>query len=239
MATTRDDYEVKEAPTRRPRRDKRRERNLETLLDAALKVLASEGPGALTPLRVAEQAGLHRRAFYAHFADAQACLEAVAVRISEQDFKRNEALHREAFAKLPPDRRASIAAVLDSLETAVKNRGIYLVLYRCRHDESVVGEAVRKVLEDSYDVWTELMWDLAMHYGVTAAHLRDVRYLAEHLVDHHNNAIGRAVSGRDKDLPALAQRMQRYNTAMVVSEFRRMLGLRPIANELGPDGQRR
>ena len=94
-------------------------------------------------------------------------------------------------------------------------------------------------LADSYDVWTELMWDLAMHYGITAAHLRDVRYLAEHLVDHQNNAIGRAVSGRDKDLPALAQRIQRYNTAMVVSEFRRMLGLRPIANEIGPDGQRR
>ena len=66
----------------------------QALLDAALVVLARQGPKALTLREVARRAGVTHAAPYRHFADKDALLAALA----EQGFRRLSELMREAEA---------------------------------------------------------------------------------------------------------------------------------------------
>lgn len=81
---------------RRPRRDKRRDRNRAALLQAGVELLKGGGTAALSPVRIAKEAGLHKPAFYAHFSSVNECQQALAEQIMGQAHKRRIRGHAPA-----------------------------------------------------------------------------------------------------------------------------------------------
>jgi hypothetical protein len=72
---------------------------------------------------------------------------------------------------------------------------------------------------------------LALKHGVQENHLVEIQALAEHLVEYGLIGASRLIEGREKDIPAQAARIQRYNRAIVTAELRRMLGLEEILGD--------
>jgi AcrR family transcriptional regulator len=208
---------------RRPRNDKRRARNHEALLTAAIDIAQEDGAAALTPLRITERAGLHKPAFYAHFKTVDDCVQAIAVRIVQQNTWREDVLYREAFASLPPDRNKLVEALELTLHTALASPALYRLVLRCRYDDSELGRTVRDIFDKMCVRWTDVLWDLALRLGVGAEHLREVAVLAERNLEYQLVAIWRVVDGRENDLRAEAMRHERYVAAINRAEFERML----------------
>jgi AcrR family transcriptional regulator len=214
---------------RRPRVDARRIRNREALMRAAWDLAVEEGPAGLTPLRITERAGLHKRAFYAHFTDAGDCLRVIAQELGTIEVAQDTAAYREAMMATPPDDEAVCAALEAGLRGALEKKVSYRMMMQHRSDTGPLGRAVASLMAKVNEQWTDWLWGLALRYGVAAEHLREIERLAEQLVDYHFVVVRRLFDKPGESLAATAARMQRYNRAIVTSELRRMVGLLPIA----------
>lgn len=214
---------------RRPRRDKRRARNRQALLQAAFDLMMEGGSGALSPARIARRAGLHKPAFYAHFADLDACQRALAEVMLQRFYEPRMKARRAALQRDPADADAHYAWHLETLRGAqYQERAFYRVLPQIRAESGAIGACARTIVDQVRRDWTETLWDLAIRYGVGAAHLREVEALAITLVEMALTSLVRVAQGEITDVEAEACRLQRYDDAIITAELRRMLGQEPF-----------
>lgn len=222
---------VVEAPV--ARKGKTSARNRQKLLDAAIEILLGEGMTAFTSTRIAEQAGLHKPAFYAQFKNVDACLEAVALHVARTNVHRalleqtNMLEHLPSKIGSPEEMAASQQRSQQLIEQLLRgvrqHEALYRLLRRYAHAEGALGDAVRQVNVFVFERWQEYFWRLAVHFGIDAKHFKEVSQMAEFVVAQSYMAIGRVVDGRATDLAEEAGRVARYALAIVSAEFGRML----------------
>jgi AcrR family transcriptional regulator len=207
----------------RPRRNLRHERNRVRLIDAAIAVLLGDGMASFTSTRIAEAAGLHKPAFYAHFKNVDACLLAVAVHVAEADVRDSLMMTPATHESVVLDETYWLQAMERVLQNVVDHADVYRLILRYKHAEGALGEAIRALDRQVFDHWTEYFWRLAVHYGVDARHFREIAELAEHIVGLTYLAGERLLTGHSGDVCAEAQRIRRYHLALIAAELRRML----------------
>lgn len=96
------------------------------LIDAALKLIKTAGPGALTLRAAARLAGVSQAAPYRHFASKEALLAAVA----EEGFRTMSALQRQAMAAYPQDPVARLDACgLSYIDFASRHPSHFTVMF--------------------------------------------------------------------------------------------------------------
>jgi AcrR family transcriptional regulator len=217
-----------------PRRRRVQENQRQRLLDAAIGILLGEGMAKFTSTRIAELAGLHKPAFYAHFKNVDECLQAVALQVAKAKVRETLVGHTLMLEQLPisfddAHITRSIAhsqRLIAQLLLAVrKHEPLYKLLRRYHADEGALGKAIRDIDGYVLERWVEYFWRLAVHFGVDARHFKEVSQMAEHVVAMSYIAIGRVLDGRASDLEAEAGRVARYGFAVVGFEFRRMIAL--------------
>lgn len=218
----------REPRPRRPRRDKRRDRNRAALLQAGVELLKEGGSAAISPVRIAKEAGLHKPAFYAHFSSVHECKKALAEQIIGQTHERRiEAMHRMLAPGVPDanKREAIYQNHLETLKSACDGRdhAFHSVQARTRGDSGPLGDGVRTIIERLRRDWTEIFWDMATRMGIDGAYLPQVEAMAAVLVEMGLSSASRAAAGDLPDLEAEARRLERYGYAIVSAEFTRML----------------
>lgn len=213
------------APARRPRRDRRRDRNRERLLRATIELASERGTAALTMAEIARRAGLHHSGFYAHFPSVDACVEAAMREVIEHQRARDIERRAGVAESFPPDPEADARQLAESLRQMLAHRGVNLLLLRCRHEQSAMGDLVREQTALGIREFSEDLWRLAERAGVavSAEHFREFEHLASYILDAVLNAMVELSHDRAPDVDAVARRLVRYHTAMVKAEIRRML----------------
>jgi len=211
------------APPARQRRNVRHDRNRVRLIDAAIAVLLGDGMASFTSARIAEAAGLHKPAFYAHFKNVDECLQAVAVHIAQADVRDSLMMTPSTHESVVVDDASWLEAMERMFQNTVDHADVYRLILRYKHAESSLGEAIRALDRKVFEHWTEYFWRLAVHYGVDAKHFREIAELAEHIVGLTYLAGERLLTGRTVDVRAEAERIHRYHVALISAELRRML----------------
>jgi AcrR family transcriptional regulator len=210
-----------EGPAAR-RRDPRHERNRTRLIDAAIAILLGDGMASFTSAHIAEAAGLHKPAFYAHFKNVDECLVAVAAHVSQASVR--ETLTLTASGKETELESRDWAKNIErGLRDVAENPTVYRVLMRYRFAENALGQAIRAMEARVRQHWVEFFWRIAVRAGVDAKHFREIAEMAEYIVSHTYSAGERVLTGRSTDIAAEAARVQRYNEAIISRELRRML----------------
>jgi AcrR family transcriptional regulator len=204
---------------RRPRRDKRRERNRRNLVDAALELVAEGGPGALTAARIARAAGMDPSGFYAHFKNVEACEREAA-----QDLERYLRSHFAPYAlvnKIQDDEsgRAAYAALYRSW--LAEPRWCKLMLRTRHHEASPIGRRMHAIVDDVRRDVCELLWKLVMSLRLRTWTRADVELLADLCVGQFMTAFEALVEGRLTDVDAAALAVTRANRVIVVAEIER------------------
>lgn len=218
----------KQPETPRPRRDRRRERNRQALVTAAVQLLMEGGSAALSPVRITRLAGLHKPAFYAHFASVEECQQEVARYMLSLFYEPRIAERRTTLRRDPTDRASHYAWHLRSLEGARhEERAFYRMLPRLRYEQGPVGDCIRTIVDQVRRDWVEINWEVALRYGIGAAHLHEVQALTVTLIELAFSSLVRVANKEITDLEAEAARLQRYDEAIITAELRRMLGFPP------------
>jgi AcrR family transcriptional regulator len=213
--------EPRAATRRKPRHDKRRERNRRQLIDATLELVAQEGRAALSISRISRAAGIEPPNFYAHFKSVDECERAAA-----------EELQQYLSRKFEPYRKVRTSPSLDLDKAARANAallGSWLeeprwckLMLRARHDErSPIGAQMRTILEhvrrDALHVLTELTKDMEVQNEVG----ENLEPLAELCVGHFMTAFEALADGRFTDIEAAGRTVARASQAVVVAELKR------------------
>jgi AcrR family transcriptional regulator len=231
MSSKESERDVLETPV--DRKTKTSARNRQKLLDAAIAILLGEGMTKFTSTHIAEAAGLHKPAFYAQFKNVDECLQAVALHVARTNVHK-ALLKQSNMMEHIPTKVGSEREMIEStqrsqqlieqlLQGVKQHETLYRLLRRYQHAEGALGDAVREVNVYVFERWQEYFWRLAVHFGLDAKHFKEVSQMAEFVVAQSYIAIGRVLDGRATDLSEEAARVARYGSAIVVSEFRRML----------------
>lgn len=206
-------------PSRRPRRDKRREHNRRKLIDAALELVAEGGPGALNPARVARAAGMDPSGFYAHFKNAEECEHEAA-----QDLERYLEGHFEPYRlvkKMHDEASGAIAFAALYRSWLAEPRWCKLMLRTRHHEASPIGRRMHAIVADVRNDVCEMLWRLAMSLGLRAWKRQDVEFLADLCVGQFMTAFEALAEGRATDIDRAALAVSRGNRAIVVAEIER------------------
>ncbi len=97
------------------------------LIDASLKIIATEGAEALTLRSAAREAGVSHAAPYAHFEDKEDLVAAV----KDEGFKELQQILSASLAALPDDSETRVAAMaVEYLRFAAEQPAKYTVMFR-------------------------------------------------------------------------------------------------------------
>ena len=207
---------------RRPRRDKRSERNRRKLVDAALELVAEGGPGALNPARVARAAGMDPSGFYAHFKNVEACEREAA-----QDLERYLRGHFEPYAlvkKIHDEDSGRVAYAALYRSWLAEPRWCKLMLRTRHHEGSPIGRRMHAIVADVRGDVCELLWGLAISLGLRQWKRQDVEFLADLCVGQFMTAFEALAEGRITDVDRAALAVSRANRAIVIAEIQRRAG---------------
>ncbi|HEX2679262.1 MAG TPA: helix-turn-helix domain-containing protein [Polyangiales bacterium] len=207
-------------PERRPRNDRRRARNRENLIKAAIDVAAELGSAALTPAAIARRAGLHKQAFYVHFKDIDECVAEAARRIASESSNAAEERHAELVRRPVRDRAGELREMCTQLEIARANGAVYRVLATERYSEGVVADTVRELIQRSRKLWTSVLLDVAMRGGISASALAEIENLASMLLELSMATVLRLLDDPKLSIEAEAERHIRFTEHLVRGELR-------------------
>ena len=110
--------------------DPRRARSRAAMLGAAVRLLASDGPGAVTPARVAAEAGVHRATAYRLWPDAETLLAEVMAE-TELPFLRDPTTPVRVWL------RRCLRELADDLATPVSRATTTALMQTALHDAEV------------------------------------------------------------------------------------------------------
>lgn len=141
-----------------------KERTRARLLQGTLRVLHSEGAGALTTGRIAESAGVAQPTFYVHFSGIDEALQLAATTISDRWLVGVHAARQgvDRSSGVRPSVHGIVASYVDTLMEDTK--GAELFLRHRRDGTSPLGRTFTKLSEK---VRKDLVEDLAVAGHVT------------------------------------------------------------------------
>ncbi|MBW0102307.1 TetR/AcrR family transcriptional regulator [Pseudonocardia sp. KRD-291] len=148
--------------------DPRRARSREAMVGAAMRLLASAGPGAVTPARVAAEAGVHRATAYRLWPDADKLLAEVMAE-TELPFLRDPVTPVRAWL------RGCLRELADDLATPLSRSTTTTLMQTALHDARVATR--RDALTDTL----RARIDAAQNVAVAEGELVD-RQDPDHLV---------------------------------------------------------
>jgi AcrR family transcriptional regulator len=218
----------------RVRRDLRRERNRQSLIDATIALVLERGSGALSMVAVTKRAGVHHPVFYSNFKNIDECLEAAFKEVSSARHRQQATLRKTLWSGGRPDFATEVAVTEHTLNSVMQYRQLYLLILHCRHEQSRLGELAREEFDHVAEGITEYVWRVALLFGANAEHLREFEKVARYILEGLAAAALDSLHGRVKDMHALAERLTRYHWALVGAE-RERLGLK---RALRPAGKR-
>jgi AcrR family transcriptional regulator len=210
---------------RRPRNDRRRARNHEALIDAALELANEQAAGALTPAAIARRAGLHKQAFYVHFKGLDECLAALASRVVEGSSRPIELRQAELARSPARDQAAEVSEICEQLRFARANAHVIRLLASERYAEGPVGAAVRANIGRSRKLWTEVLLEVALRAGLGTSALGGIEILATVVVEMGLANSLRVIEDPSVSLEAEAERAQRYAESLIQRELRHLFRL--------------
>jgi AcrR family transcriptional regulator len=142
-----------------------KERTRARLLQGTLRVLHSEGAGALTTGRIAESAGVAQPTFYVHFSGIDEALQLAATTVSDRWLVGVHAARQEVdrSSGVRPSVHGIIASYVDTLMEDAKGAELFL-----RHRRDATSPLGRTFAKLSEKVRRDLVEDLA-----TAGHITE------------------------------------------------------------------
>jgi len=117
------------------------------LVRAALAIIRTEGRGALTTVRITQEAGIAQPRFYRYFDSLEQCVETVALTLVAQRADVSAALQRRLRRLDDPEELAPYYEAV--FEQSLKDRPFFETIGRCRGDQSTLGNLVRAADERS------------------------------------------------------------------------------------------
>jgi AcrR family transcriptional regulator len=216
------EIDLESPPARRPRNDKRRARNREALIGAALELTTEQGAAALTPAAIARRAGLHKQAFYVHFKGLDECVAALALRVGSESRAASELRHAELVRQPVRDRPAEVHELSEQLRFVRAHADAVRLLASERYAEGPVGAAVRETIRRSRRLWTEALLEVALRNGLTASSLGGIETLAHVVVDMALATSMRVLEDPSLSIEAEAERGVRYAESLITRELRHL-----------------
>jgi len=207
----------------RSRKDDRRERTRERLLQAALELLRLEGMSAVSVMRITKRVGVHHSLFYAHFKTLDECLAALAARVLDAIEPVERSLRRDVLARAMSDRRALGAHFTQSLSRWLEHRPLVELLLAHRLDQTPFGQTLRPALARMRDDIAAELWNIAAKLGVEGKHMLEMRALADLCLNTFLWALEANLDGRASDPDALGTMLADVFLAQNLAAFRRLL----------------
>lgn len=205
---------------RKPRNDKRRERNRRQLIDATLELVAHDGRAALSVSRISRKAGIDPPNFYAHFKSVEECEYAAAEALDSYLSRKLEPYTRVRAASDEESAGRAHAALLASwLE---EPRWCRLMLNARYDDESPIGERMRCIVENVRGDTRATLTERANKLGLLEAFGPTLELLVELCVGHFMTAFEALAEGRLTDVEAAGAAIARANRAIFLAEMRRL-----------------
>ncbi len=211
-----------EKTERRPRRDKRRARNRQRLLDATIDIILEEGTGGLTMAHIAKRAGVRHSTFYAHFKNVDECIHTAVLHVARINFDNDLMRARMVLQVVDPDDEANIEALEEALRLVVKHARIYLLFFRCYFEPSPMGQATREQADVATSYLADQLWQLGIETRLEEKYRAEVEIIARFLINCFVTTAVRVIGGGPGDVRDEATRLYRYSVAILTSEFKRM-----------------
>lgn len=142
------------------------------VLDAALEVISTEGPDAVSMRDVARRAGVSHQAPYHHFGDRSGIFAA----ISEEGFQFLTEAILAASASPGPRPRLAFEAYL---RTALGHPGHFRVMFHSGLNGVITHEATHQAADDAYDALLRMVEVIVGVHGDDATGRADERVLAQ------------------------------------------------------------
>lgn len=177
---------------------------------------------------VARGAGMEPPAFYAHFKNAEECMEVVAREMFDRGRQRQTDGRRFMFQQVDYNAAGEgpdyfYPHVRAALRGWIKERRVSEIFLRCRYDDSPMGKAIRQVLAQSRDDFSEDLMEMATRVGLSGRHLGQIHILAEQIMSISLNAAESLLEGRQRDVDRVAALLARSIYHMTRGEFVRLL----------------
>jgi AcrR family transcriptional regulator len=191
-------------------------------MDAVTDLLYEEGPAAMSTVRIAQRAGIVQSGFYRHFPSVEECLRAKADQLGA-DLASPALNGISSLYETDPTNAALIANVLEEFFNGMlAHRRLYHLMVRHRHDATPLGEAFRRVFDQSRLELTASLWSLARRYRLPVTARSDVALLAEFALESTSSVGTALLAGRAKDPRAAAETLARCLVAAVTVEFQHL-----------------
>lgn len=153
------------------------------LLDAALRILDTEGETALTTTNVTREAGIAQSSFYVHFTDMEDLLHQLIEQLARQR-KRVTSEARELSRSSPRDVDRFRDTFRVPLDDMLAHPPLFRLVMRSRHDRtSPLGEWSRSIYDSSRDTLVEDMVAGGARMDTESARRR-VEMIADSIIAH-------------------------------------------------------
>ncbi len=211
--------------TRRTRKDGRKQRTRQKLIDATIDIVRADGVGALTTGRIANGAGIQQPGFYAHFKNVDDCLRMAAEQVADHVIQAEARMRRaHVLSSHAQDRQQEIEARMRfAVRLWLDNRRFAEIFTRCRHDATPIGEVCRQTGARAKAELVADLWELAKSLGLRSQWLPDLDLMAALLVAAFVAAIDMTLSSQQRDPDAVAVALARNQYHYVRAELTRML----------------
>lgn len=175
-------------------------------MQAAITIIRAEGRGALTTVRITDEAGIAQPRFYRYFDNVDQLLEAAAATVVSHLADGNE-VHLEAIEN--PADASQLAKLYLKIFDEVEREGVFYELAaRYRHHPSELGERIRESDRKTFDHTVEHLLSAVKRptkrQKTAAPHVASMIYAA---ID---GAIARLISEPDIDRKHLASELAEF-----------------------------
>jgi AcrR family transcriptional regulator len=206
--------------SRKPRHDKRRERNRRQLIDATLVLVSQGGRAGLSVSRISRAAGIDPPNFYAHFKGVEECEQAAADELDRYLARKLEPYERLCSSS---GEQAVGSALADLLANWLEEpRWCTLMLNARYYPQSSIGQRMRRIVDRVRSDTRQHVADIASGFGLLDSMQIELDMLAELCLGHFMTVFEALVEGRLQDVPAAGLAIARANQATILAELERV-----------------
>ena len=211
-----------EQPKVRTRRDRRRPATLQRIVDATLALIMEGGTASLSKAAICKRAGIHASAIYSYFPTLDACIRAAVVGVSETFADRAHRTRQliSQSGEWTPERNVSMIAA--SLRIQQEDWQNSVLIVRCQHEDSPVGEAIREAFEHAVRLLSEDLFVAAVRMGITNRRPEDFLPAARLVNTSFQDALAMLVHYPERDLDELAEIFGQYVFSGITGVMRKM-----------------
>lgn len=198
------------------------------LIEAAIEIVRTEGPGSLTTVEITRRTGIAQPGFYKHFRNVDDCLEEATTQVLDGMHKTFSAMR--AAIQDRSDSEEVARHCLAVLEVVAEDRPFNEMIGRYRLDPSTLGRAIRDVEARVLSDFADELWAQAHAAGLGREHRPELAFVAELSLSATRATIERVLAAPDADLKKLAQELADFTIGGTRVVIGHLLGKRVRAN---------